>query len=86
MSVLELVSTLSGVSGSGIEPDVQGDGVPEGEIDRQMLDATAIREELGWQPTFDLSEGLGATWRGMRSASASRRRVQVSALHRQRRV
>jgi len=63
VSVLDIVSTLSRVSGRGTEPDVQGEGAPHGEIDRQMLDATAIREELGWEPRYGLDEGLGETWR-----------------------
>ncbi len=62
VSVLELVNTLSRVAGRDTEPDVQGDGAPAGEIDRQVLDATAIGEELGWKPRFDLEDGLGETW------------------------
>jgi CDP-glucose 4,6-dehydratase len=60
--VLELVQTLIGVSGRDLEPDVQGEGVPRGEIDSQVLDASAIREELGWAPRFDLESGLRETW------------------------
>lgn len=63
VSVLDLVWTLSEASGRALEPDVQGDGVPDGEIDRQVLDATAIREQLGWEPVFDLQSGLRETWR-----------------------
>jgi CDP-glucose 4,6-dehydratase len=62
VSVLELVRTLIRVSGNEAEPDIQGEGVPRGEIDRQVLDATAIREELGWTPRFDLESGLRKTW------------------------
>ena len=63
VSVLDLISTLSRVSGRGIEPDVQGDGVPQGEIDRQV--ARRHRDPRGarWQTTFDLEQGLEATWR-----------------------
>jgi len=60
--VLDMVRTLSEVSGKSLEPDVQGKGTPHGEIDRQMLDATAIREQLGWTPAFDLESGLRETW------------------------
>ncbi len=63
VSVLDLVRTLSAVSGRDLEPDVQGEGTPHGEIDRQVLDATAIREHLGWAPRFDLESGLRETWR-----------------------
>lgn len=63
VSVLEVVRTLSEVSGRDLQPDVQGAGTPEGEIDRQVLDATAITEQLGWKPTVDLESGLRETWR-----------------------
>ena len=39
-----------------------GEGTPHGEIDRQYLDSTAIREELGWAPQWDLERGLAVTW------------------------
>jgi nucleoside-diphosphate-sugar epimerase len=45
-----------------VEPDIEGTGTPHGEIDRQYLDSTAIRTELGWQPQWDLDRGLRATW------------------------
>jgi CDP-glucose 4,6-dehydratase len=60
--VSELVERLIRISGRDVEPDVQGQGTPHGEIDRQFLDSTAIREELGWSPKHDLDEGLSETW------------------------
>jgi CDP-glucose 4,6-dehydratase len=62
VSVRELVGTLIRVSGSDVEPDIRGTGAPHGEIDRQVLDATAARKELGWEQRFDLESGLGATF------------------------
>jgi CDP-glucose 4,6-dehydratase len=62
LSVLEVVRRLIEISGRDVEPDIQGTGVPHGEIDRQYLDPTAIQEELGWAPKWDLSSGLRATW------------------------
>jgi CDP-glucose 4,6-dehydratase len=62
VSVSELVDCLIKVSGRDVEPDVQGEGTPPGEIDRQFLDSSAIREELGWVPHHDLEEGLRASW------------------------
>ena len=62
VSVLDLVRTLIDVSGVDVEPDIQGEGTPAGEISRQFLDATAIREELGWEPRWELERGLRATW------------------------
>ena len=61
-SVLEIVSRLTQISGRDVEPDIRGTGVPPGEIDRQYLDSTAIREELGWVPKWDLDSGLRAAW------------------------
>ena len=43
LSALEMVRRLIAVSGVDVEPDIQGAGVPHGEIDRQFLDPTAIR-------------------------------------------
>jgi CDP-glucose 4,6-dehydratase len=60
--VIEIVRRLIAVSGSDLEPDVQGEGTPHGEIDRQYLDSTRIREELGWEPRWDLDDGLRETW------------------------
>jgi CDP-glucose 4,6-dehydratase len=62
LSVLEVVRRLIVISGRSLEPDIQGSGVPHGEIDRQYLDPTAIQTELGWQPKWDLGSGLRAAW------------------------
>ena len=60
--VMELVRKIVSVSGKEVEPDVQGEGTPHGEIDRQYLDSTAIREQLGWAPRWDLDRGLAETY------------------------
>ena len=62
ISVLDVVGRLTAAAGSDAEPDVQGEGKPHGEIDRQLLDSSAIRDELGWEPAVDLDEGLARTW------------------------
>jgi CDP-glucose 4,6-dehydratase len=73
VSVLDVVRRLIAVAGVAVEPDIQGAGVPHGEIDRQWLDSTAIREELGWAPRWDLDAGLRAAWDWYaRTLSASR--------------
>jgi CDP-glucose 4,6-dehydratase len=69
-SVLEVVTRLIEISGVSVEPDIQGAGVPHGEIDRQFLDSAAIREELGWAPKWDLDSGLRAAWAWYRRALA----------------
>ena len=63
ISVREMVERLIAAAGSDAEPDVQGSGTPHGEIDRQYLDSTSIREELGWAPRVELDDGLARTFR-----------------------
>jgi CDP-glucose 4,6-dehydratase len=60
-SVREVLDTICRVSGTDIEPDIRGTGNPAGEIDRQYLDSTKIREVTGWSPQFDLEQGLSRT-------------------------
>jgi len=62
VSVLELVRRLIAVSGKRVDPEVRGKGTPHGEIDRQYLDSTAIRSELGWLPRWTLDRGLAETY------------------------
>ena len=62
VSVLEVVRRLIEISGRDVEPEIRGEGPPRGEIDRQYLDSTAIRRELGWAPRWDLDRGLRAAW------------------------
>jgi CDP-glucose 4,6-dehydratase len=71
-SVLEIVETIARLAGTGVEPDVQGKGNPEGEIDRQFVDATKIRERTGWQPRISLEEGLSRTIEWYRSEPRAR--------------
>jgi CDP-glucose 4,6-dehydratase len=60
--VIEIVRALLDAAGSELEPDVQGSGVPEGEIDRQYLDSSLIEQRLGWRAQWSLTEGMRATW------------------------
>jgi CDP-glucose 4,6-dehydratase len=60
-SVREVVELIAGVAGSGIEPDIRGSGNPEGEIDRQFVDSTKLREQTGWRPRVELRDGLRRT-------------------------
>jgi CDP-glucose 4,6-dehydratase len=62
LPVSEIVQRLIAVSGVDVEPQIEGDGTPHGEIDRQLLDSTAIRETLGWSPRWELDAGLEASW------------------------
>lgn len=58
-SVLEIVTAITRIAGTGVEPDVRGTGNPDGEIDRQYVDAAKLRERCGWVPSVGLEEGLG---------------------------
>lgn len=62
IAVIEIVRRMIAAAGSDVEPDIQGEGTPHGEIDRQWLDSTAIREELGWTPEWDLDRGLAEAY------------------------
>ena len=57
----DVVQLICRLAGSGVEPDIRGAGVPHGEIDRQWVDATKLRELTGWEPSVDLETGLQLT-------------------------
>jgi CDP-glucose 4,6-dehydratase len=63
VTVLEVVRRLAEIAGAGLEPDVRGEGTPHGELTRQWLDSSAIAEQLGWTPAWDLERGLEATYK-----------------------
>jgi len=44
----EVVDVIARLAGMGVEPDVRGIGNPVGEIYRQYVDTTKIRELVGW--------------------------------------
>ena len=56
----DVVAKIAELAGTGVEPDVRGSGNPEGEIDRQYVDATKIREVCGWEPAVDLDARAAA--------------------------
>ena len=61
VSVLEIVTTICRLAGSDVLPDVRGEGPPIGEIPRQWVDASLIRELTGWTAQIDLESGLAKT-------------------------
>jgi CDP-glucose 4,6-dehydratase len=64
--VREVIDLICELGPGDVQPDYQGAGNPSGEIDRQYLDSTKIREGIGWEPAVDLREGLERTleWYG----------------------
>ncbi len=77
-SVREVVELIAEIAGAGIGPDFQGDGVPAGEIDRQYVDSTKLRELTGWRPQVELADGLARTLEWYR-AHPRARPAKVSA-------
>jgi len=63
-TVLDLVGALGALAGRSFEPE----HAPErqGEVRHIALDWTRAREELGWQPRVELSEGLRLTLESQR--------------------
>ncbi len=57
----EVLDAVIRVSGVDLELDVRGTGTPAGEIDRQYVDSTRLRERTGWQPAIGLEEGIART-------------------------
>ena len=60
-SVREIVETICELAATDVEPDFQGEGNPDGEIDRQYLNSARIRELTGWEPKVGLRDGLERT-------------------------
>ena len=60
-TVLDVVRLTCAVAGTGVEPEVRGKGPPAGEIVRQWVDSTKLREMSGWAPEVSLEEGLTRT-------------------------
>jgi CDP-glucose 4,6-dehydratase len=78
-SVREVLELVCKVSGADVEPDIRGEGNPMGEIDRQYLDSTKIREVTGWEPAVDLEEGLRRTLEWYREHPEARAPSQAPA-------
>jgi CDP-glucose 4,6-dehydratase len=63
VAVLDVVRRLIAAAGAGVDPLIHGSGTPAGEHDRQAVDASALRDELGWRPRWALDRGLAETYR-----------------------
>ncbi len=71
-SVREVVSLICRLAGTSVAPDIRGDGVPHGEIDRQWVDSSKLRTLTGWEPRVTLEEGLRRTIDWYRAHPAAR--------------
>jgi CDP-glucose 4,6-dehydratase len=65
-AVRDVVELIARLAGTGVEPDIRGEGNPAGEIDRQCVDPEKIHALVGWEPKVDLEEGLRRTIRWYR--------------------
>jgi len=59
--VAEVVQLIVDAWGEDVEVEFGASGTPAGEIDRQHLDSTKLRDLTGWRPQVDLPEGLRRT-------------------------
>ena len=64
-SVREVVETIAGLAEAAVEPDFQGDGNPDGEIDRQYVDSSKLRELTGWRRRWSCAKGCAARSSGI---------------------
>lgn len=60
-SVGDVVARIAELAGTGVESEIRGDQNPAGEIDRQWVDPSKLRERCGWAPRIDLDDGLRRT-------------------------
>lgn len=60
-SVREVVESIVAAAGADVEPEFLGEGSPEGEIDRQFVDSSKLRELTGWRPRVEPADGLRRT-------------------------
>jgi CDP-glucose 4,6-dehydratase len=59
--VKDVVDLICRLAGGTLTPEIRGAGTPHGEIDRQWVDPTKLRELTGWAPAVELEEGLRRT-------------------------
>ena len=71
-SVAEVLGLIAEIAGTGVEPRFEGDGSLAGEIDRQYVDSSKLREMTGWRPAVDLNEGIRRTIEWYREHPESR--------------
>jgi CDP-glucose 4,6-dehydratase len=72
-SVREVIGLIAAAGGGGVEPEYLGSGTLDGEIDRQYVDSTKLRELTGWRPKVELSAGLRDTLEWYRAHPEARR-------------
>ena len=71
-SVREVVELIVAEGEGGVEPDFEGAGNPDGEIDRQFVDSAKLRGLTGWRPSVELREGVRRTLEWYRENPSAR--------------
>jgi CDP-glucose 4,6-dehydratase len=79
-SVREVVELIATAAKAEVEPEFQGTGSPDGEIDRQFVDSTKLRELTGWSPRVELADGLRRTLEWYREHPEARPAPQAAQL------
>ncbi len=59
--VLDVVTLICELAGTGVSPRILGSGALAGEIDRQWVDYRKLRSATGWAPAVELRAGLERT-------------------------
>jgi CDP-glucose 4,6-dehydratase len=58
---IAIVETMCRLAGAELAVNVQGTGVPDGEISRHWIDSAKLRGLTGWEPKVGLEQGLALT-------------------------
>jgi CDP-glucose 4,6-dehydratase len=77
-SVREVVEEIAAAADTGVEPEYLGEGTPDGEIDRQYVNSTKLRELTGWRQRVGLADGLAHTLAWYRSHPQARPATEVA--------
>ena len=72
-SVREVVDLIAAAAGTGVEPEYLGSGTPDGEIDRQFVDSSKLRELTGWAPGSSSPRACGGRSSGIASTRGAPR-------------
>jgi CDP-glucose 4,6-dehydratase len=59
--VADVVALICRLAGTSVAPEIRGQGVPHGEIDRQWVDPGKLHALTGWRAVVGLEEGLART-------------------------
>jgi len=78
-SVREVIDRIQVATGSDQQPDYLLDRNPEGEIDRQFVDASRLCDLTGWQPQMSFGDGIeeSVAWYGSHGGIVPARSDQV---------